>query len=177
MVSNTIKVLFRCSGYISKWNHTLHFRVKIRGTCILKRSIFTFHIYPKYHNCCQNQRYTTLQSSCLMRKSVTVVYYNILVLLSRRNTNRRNIVSFPKAQANLKHISALVVLGPKLRKCGCSSWDTGHIKYPGTNRIRIREPVKFSLHSEVPIPTYFVLRYPQLWTTVIEKQCHLNRVQ
>lgn len=42
-------------------------------------------------------------------KSVEVVYYIILVLLPHRNTNRGKVVSSPKAQANLKHISALVV--------------------------------------------------------------------
>lgn len=42
-------------------------------------------------------------------KSVKVVYYIILVLLPHRNTNRGKVVSSPKAQANLKHISALVV--------------------------------------------------------------------
>lgn len=42
-------------------------------------------------------------------KSVKVVYYIVLVLLPHRNTNRGKVVSYPKAQANLKHISALVV--------------------------------------------------------------------
>lgn len=64
------------------------------------------------------------------------VHFNTIGLLSRWNPNRGNVVSYPRAQTNLKHISVLVVWGSKLRKCSCSGRDTGQIKYPGTNRIR-----------------------------------------
>lgn len=131
---------------------------------ILEKSNFTVYILPT------NVEKLFSPHLWWENKSVIQVHCNIIALLSHGKANRGNVVSYPRAQANLKHISALVVLGPKLRKCSCSAWDAGQIKYPGTNRIR-KHPstskIQFILSSCGTDNAFCILKYPQPWITVI----------